>query len=136
MPPTPEWLRAVDPFANAALLYYPRLQRVEQYIQDRGFKGIKLTDVARIAGLETKYFSAYFHSKVGIRFRDWIRALRVERAKQLIRNQYSGIAGVAFAAGFSDVRSFERAFKLVVGSTPIEWRAAVQIHLRRSTSLS
>ena len=111
---------------EAALRYYPRLQRVERYVRERSFKEIRLEDAADVAGLETKYFSAFFHSKVGVTFRDWIRWLRVERAKQLMRTKYDGIPRIAFSAGFRDVRSFERAFKQFAGMTPMEWRSSVR----------
>lgn len=114
---------------EAALQYYPRLQRVESYVRERACKEIHLEEAARVAGLETKYFSAFFHAKVGVRFGDWIRLLRVERAKQFMEKQYAGIPRIAYTAGFRDVRSFERAFKRVVGVTPIRWRASVKPEL-------
>jgi two-component system response regulator YesN len=111
---------------EAALRFYPRLQRVEKYVRDRALKEINLTEAARVAGLETKYFSAFFRAKVGVRFRDWIQMLRIETAKRVMREQYARIPRIAFSAGFRDIRSFERAFKRVVGVTPTQWRATVQ----------
>jgi AraC-like DNA-binding protein len=111
---------------EAALRFYPRLQRVEKYVRDRALKEIRLPEVARVAGLEAKYFSAFFRAKVGVRFHDWIRLLRVETAKRFMQEQYTGIPRIAYNSGFRDIRSFERAFKRVVGVTPTQWRAAIQ----------
>jgi len=111
---------------EAALRYYPRLQRVERYVRERALKDIHLKDAAGVAGLEAKYFSAFFHSKVGVRFRDWVRLLRVERAIQSMEIQFESIPRIAYTAGFRDVRSFERAFKQTVGVTPTSWRTSVQ----------
>ena len=115
-----------DAAHNVAFRYYPRLERVERYVHDQGLRGVTLEEAAHKAGLEPKYFSAYFRSKVGVRFRDWIWLLRIDRAKELMRNRYAGIAGVAFAAGFGDVRSFERAFKRITGMTPAQWRTTIE----------
>jgi len=113
-------------FNETALRYYPRLQRVERYVRERSLKEIRLKDAADAAGLETKYFSAFFHSRVGVTFRDWIRWLRVERAKELMRREDDGITHIAFSAGFRDVRSLERAFKQFAGVTPVQWRSSVR----------
>jgi AraC family transcriptional regulator len=113
-------------FNGTALRYYPSLRRVEQYVKGRNLRGISLGEAARIAGLERKYFSAFFRAKTGVRFRDWLRGLRVERAQDVMRGEYARITRVAFAAGFADLRSFERAFKTSTGLTPSEWRARTQ----------
>ena len=79
-----------------------------------------------LAGLERKYFSAFFHSKVGATFTEWVRILRVSRAMELMRIHDNSIVRVAFAAGFQDVRTFERAFKRYVGVSPRAYRASVR----------
>lgn len=111
---------------NRVLEYYPRLRAVADYVGHHLDRHIALTDVARVAGLERKYFSTYFHSKSGIRFTEWLRQLRVNRAKDLIEHEDYSIPRLAFASGFRDLRSFERAFKRYVGMSPSVYRTAVR----------
>ena len=47
----------------------------------------------------------------GMSFTEWLRLLRVRRAKELMRTQEAPIPHLALASGFRDVRTFERTFK-------------------------
>lgn len=109
-----------------AFRYYPALERVEQYVCGHLSQPITLDSAAREAHLERKYFSAYFRSKVGIRFRDWLRFLRVQRAKELMYVRDEPMTHVAFASGFKDQRSFERAFKRVAMMSPRAYKLSVR----------
>lgn len=118
---------------SAAFAYYPRLSAVAEYVVARLKDRVTLTDVSRVAGLERKYFSVYFRSKVGISFTDWLRLLRVTRAKELMEARDASITRLTFAAGFRDVRTFERAFKRFVGVPPAIYRASVRPESRVAT---
>ncbi len=122
-----------SPLNGAPLEYYPRLGAVAEYVRAHLKDPITLADAARVAGLERKYFSAYFRSKVGLSFTQWRRLLRINQAKELMATREASIPRVAFASGFRDVRTFERAFKHVVGVPPAVYRAAVRPESRIAT---
>ena len=103
---------------QAAFSYYPRLRRVEQYVYQNYCENISLKTAARFAGLEEKYFSAYFHAKTGVCFKDWLTHVRVTRAIELMKDHDESITAVAFTVGFQDLRTFERVFKRSTGLTP------------------
>lgn len=129
-------MRCPDPdlrLNGAALAYYPRLYAVAEYVTAHLTNRITLTDVSQVAGLERKYFSAYFRIKVGVPFTEWLRLLRVRRAKELIELRELSIPRLAFASGFRDVRTFERAFKRFVGVPPMVYRASVRPESRIPT---
>jgi len=113
-------------FHHEAFSYYDRLSAVLQFVTAHVSKPISLDAAAKLAGLERKYFSAFFHSKVGATFSEWVRILRVRRAMDLMRVHEDSIPRTAFAAGFQDVRTFERAFKRYVGMSPQAYRASVR----------
>ena len=111
---------------HEAFAYYDRLTPVLRYVEANLSKPISLGEAAQAAGLERKYFSAFFRSKVGVPFTEWIRLLRVDRAETLIQHCDDSITRVAFAAGFRELRTFERVFKRHVGVTAREYRASVR----------
>ena len=113
-------------FHHEAFSYYERLSPVLQFVTAHVTKPISLDAVAKVAGLERKYFSAFFHSKVGATFTEWVRILRVSRAMELMRVHDDSIIRIGFAVGFRDVRTFERAFKRYVGVSPKAYRASVR----------
>ena len=108
-----------------AFSYYGRLKKVRQHLEQNISASISLETAANIAGLEKKYFSAFFHSKTGIRFRDWVTHTRVTQAMSELRAEDVSITNVAFAVGFRDLRTFERAFKKCTGMTARDYKAMV-----------
>ena len=100
----------------------PRLRRVRRYVKDHLSEKIPLSDAARAAGLERRYFSTFFHRHTGIKFRDWLAILRVARAIELIRDRNLSLEDVRIACGFGDRRTFQRTFKRWVGLTPSAFR--------------
>ena len=113
---------------DAAFTYYPRLAKVRDHVERHLEDGISLADAARVAGLEEKYFSAFFHDKTGVCFRDWITDLRIDKATEMMRSQDYPITWVGLAVGFHDLRTFERAFKKCMGQTPRAYKRSVQPH--------
>lgn len=98
--------------------YYRRLGRVKLFVEAHLSERISLESAAAVAALDPTYFSKYFHSKVGLTFSVWLRVKRVRRAAELLRTNEHSVTEVAFAVGFRDIRSFQRAFKRFVGKTP------------------
>ncbi len=109
-----------------AFFYYKRLGKVAKFVRENFADPIALEDAADVAGLEPKYFSAYFRRKTGTCFRDWLTAFRVDKAKSLIQERDDSITQIAFCSGFRDLRTFERAFKAHAGMTPTEYKSSVQ----------
>jgi AraC-like DNA-binding protein len=105
--------------------YYLPLQRVREFVDRNLSEPIPLRTAARAAGLEEKYFSAFFHRKTGVCFRDWLAGRRVERAIEILKQRDDTITSVAASVGFQDLRTFERAFKRLTGVTPREFKRSV-----------
>lgn len=65
----------------------------------------------------------YFATRVGVDFRTWRTALRIEEAKkQLLENKFASINMISEASGFSDKSNFHRQFVKLVGCSPRHWR--------------
>jgi two-component system, response regulator YesN len=102
--------------------YYPALARVKSFVEENYHQPLRLATSAQVAGMEATYFSAFFHQKVGVKYIDWIRYVRTTRAMELIQSENRPITEVAYAVGFSDLRTFERAFKKITDLTPREFK--------------
>ena len=114
--------READP---AAFAYYARLKKVERYLEQNLSAIMSLETAAEIAGLEEKYFSTFFHNKTGVCFKDWVAQVRVTRAKEVLKDHNESITNVAYAVGFRDLRTFERAFKKWTGMTARAYKRSV-----------
>ncbi len=105
--------------------YYPRLNRLREYVEKSYSEPISLGNAASIAALESSYFSTYFRAKVGITFTEWLRQVRTEKAMALMKAGDFSITHIAYEVGFGDLRTFERAFKKHTLTTPREFRKSV-----------
>jgi AraC-like DNA-binding protein len=106
--------------------YYAPLRKVRQYVRDNYREYISLEKAAQIAGMERKYFSTFFHNKVGVCFRYWLMELRIRKAVSLMEAENHSITQIAFEIGYLDLRTFQRAFKKCMGLTPIEFKKKVR----------
>ena len=116
-----------------AFEYYAPLRNVRQYIEDNYAENISLKKAAQVAGMERKYFSTFFHKKVGISFKYWLIWVRIGKAISLMKVENHSITQIAFQIGFLDLRTFERAFKKCTGLTPIEFKKKIRRSLVNGT---
>ena len=62
-------------------------------------------------GYDESYFCRLFKSVVGVRPMEYIRVLRLEKARRLLINEKKGISKVALECGFNDSNYFSNIFK-------------------------
>jgi AraC-like DNA-binding protein len=120
------YTKAIQSTVNVrAFEYYRPLVRLRRFVESNYDEDISLLRAARVAALERTYFCTFFRKKVGIGFRDWLRRVRVEKAMLMFAQQDSSISEVAFAVGFADLSTFERAFKEFAKMTPMQFKKTV-----------
>ncbi|WP_412546759.1 helix-turn-helix domain-containing protein [Maricaulis sp. MIT060901] len=90
----------------------------EWYLEPR----FALVDLAHRMALNENYTSRAINQGLGESFSDFINHLRVERAKDLLRDPSASVLATALDAGFNSKASFNRAFKRFCGITPSEFR--------------
>jgi len=112
----------LKPLNEMAFEYYPRLERVRDYVDENLTEGITLEQAAGVAAMEKTYFSSFFHQKVGVTFSAWLQYLRVAKALEMIRKKDHSIAEVAFAVGFNELSTFQKAFKRWTSLTPRDYK--------------
>lgn len=82
-----------------------------------------LAELALVAGLSRYQVLRGFQKQYGLPPHRWLRCLRVERARALIRSGLS-LATAAANSGFADQAHMTRTFVRVYGFTPGAWRHA------------
>ena len=114
-------IHRTDPFR-----YYARLGRLKLFVEESYREPISAERAARVAGLATKYFSTFFHEKVGQTFSAWLRQYRIAKAKELMGKSNLSMSRVAMEVGFADTSTFLRAFKSLEKMTPSEFQRRVR----------
>ena len=108
-----------------ALGYYRHLRKLRVYVDQHWQEPILLADIAASIGVSNSRLSRLFSDKTGIRFSDWLRYRRIQKAQDLLQSDDMAISDIAYSTGFRNSRSFERAFKIVNGISATEYRKSV-----------
>ena len=98
------------------------VDRIIAYINDNYRKDISLEELGDIAFMNPKYVCRLIKKETGSNFTDILLTIRIERARQLLRNPDMKTYEVAESVGISDSRYFSKVFKKHTGMTPTEFR--------------
>src|SRR5262245_47307110 len=95
------------------------LRAVVEYVEEHLDAGLTLAEMAAAAHLSVYHFARQFKAASGLPPHRYVILRRVERARELLRQDRDiSLAEVAARAGFSDQSQFSHHFKRLVGVTP------------------
>jgi two-component system response regulator YesN len=83
---------------------------------------ISATDIAQRVNMSSSYFSQCFKQYAGQTYTDYVRDLRMERAKEYLNNTTKTIQWIAEQIGYNDEKYFSRLFREQIGMLPSEYR--------------
>lgn len=69
------------------------------------------------------YLSRFFKTRTGISFTEYVNRYRINEASYMLKNSNRSILQVAYDCGFESLRSFNRNFKRITGTSPGVYRA-------------
>ena len=101
------------------------LASVVDLARDRA-PSLQVADLADAAGYSPFHFSRLFSAQLGIGPGQYLIALRVGRAKELLLADDAAVIDVACEVGFDSLSSFGRRFRSTVGVTPGQLRRLAQ----------
>lgn len=100
-----------------------QLAKKVQYYVNENYRDVNLsiTTIAQHFEVNPVYLSRVFLEHTGEGLLDYMNKLRIAKAKQLL-NQMNNLDEVALAVGYSNTRTFSRAFKKIEGVTPGKYK--------------
>jgi AraC family transcriptional regulator len=113
---------AVIPTMKSRAMPKWRLKRVQAYVAAHLSEDLRLSELAKAAGLSRMYFAAQFRTSTGCRPHSYVVGQRVERAKELLLAEEIPLVQVAMDCGFQTQAHFTTVFKQWTGVTPGSWR--------------
>ena len=99
-------------------LELPQVAKARQFIHDHSEDELSLGEVARHAAISPFYLCKKFKQSTGLNFTDYVARVRVEKAKELLRDPNHRVSEVAFQTGFQSLSHFNRSFKRITGESP------------------
>lgn len=103
------------------------VEEVKFYIQRHYTEELELSRLAEVVYLTPSYLSKLFKGETGETITDYLIAVRMERAKALLRDKRAWKTyEVGEQVGYADPAYFNKVFKKIVGCTPKEFRERVR----------
>jgi two-component system, response regulator YesN len=99
------------------------ISRAVAYISANYASPLSYKDVAREVGISPSYFMNLFKKETGATFVDYLTAVRIDAAKEMLVTSDLNITQIAFDVGFNSSNYFSSTFRKVVGVPAKEYRA-------------
>jgi AraC family transcriptional regulator of arabinose operon len=106
-----------------------RLQIVIALMKDELQRDISLDELAASVNLSLSRLHHLFKAETGTTPAQYLRFLRMERAKELLEFTFMSVKQIMMSVGVRDRSHFEREFKRMYGLTPTQYRAQSLKHV-------
>ena len=102
------------------------ISRAQQYISTHVREKLSVPLVARNVDVSTSYLTALFHKHLQISPGEYIRRIKLQESKQMIREGNMNFTEIATTLQYSTIHHFSRQFKEKFGITPTEYAKSVR----------
>src|SRR5262245_7472477 len=105
----------------------PRVQKVITLMREETRRETPLREMAEFVNLSPSRLRYLFKLQVGMAPAQYLRAFRMQRARELLETTFLSVKQIRTSVGVNDHSHFVREFKKSYGLTPAQYR------LRRAT---
>ena len=105
--------------------YAEFIEKVDNWIKTDGYvqQGLTIKELSEILYTNRTYLSAYIKTTYKMTFREWITSLRLEYAKNILKEHPEiNIQKLAESSGFLSQSNFIKLFSEKEGCTPAKWK--------------
>ena len=98
------------------------IQKTITYMESNVSGDLSLNTLAGLMNVSPGYLSSLFHQNMGKTLVEYVTALRMKTARQMMANTQLQVQTVAQLAGFADPNYFGKVFRRYYGVTPQQYR--------------
>ena len=96
-----------------------------EYISQNYNQSLTNDALAAVAGMSTVYFRKLFTQIMGVSPIVYVHQLRIQKAKEMLKSDYSKLSEIAQALGYYSLYDFSRDFKKHTGISPSKFEASL-----------
>jgi AraC-like DNA-binding protein len=111
------------------------VKNVLDYLESHQHENITLEQISEALHIAKTRLKDQFKKETGQPVMETFARMRMDRAKQLIREDNSNFTEIARLLGFSSVHYFSKAFKKATGAAPSEYAKSVKARVNSAQSL-
>ncbi|MGL5327865.1 MAG: response regulator transcription factor [Peptostreptococcaceae bacterium] len=98
------------------------IKKVIEYINQNLDRKLNLEALSKIVNMNESYLSRIFKEELGITISDYIKKIRLQKSKELLKEKNARIKDVAMSVGINDQLYFSRLFTKTFNITPSEYK--------------
>ena len=102
------------------------IRRAQQYISTHVRSRLTVPLVAQATDVSTSYLTALFHKHLQISPGEYIRRIKLQESKQMIRSGTMNFTEIAETLQYSTIHHFSRQFKEKFGITPSQYAKSIK----------
>ncbi len=96
--------------------------QVKDYLDAHHRENINLTILSEHLNISYPYLSRVFKETTGLNILDYLNGIRIEKAKEMLRENNESLSAIAEEVGYNNIQSFQRYFRKFEKMTPGEYR--------------
>jgi len=101
------------------------LTLIYEYVQENYHQDISLQTLSEKYHFSYSYLSTIFTEKYGINFTKYLKKVRINHAKLLLKESNLSLSDIGQQTGFTELGYFSRVFKEETGLTPSQYRKGI-----------
>ena len=105
-------------------IHNEKIRDILKYIQEHYQESLQIEELAVSRGISSRFLRRYFTEEIGMSCLDYIQALRLNKAKELLWETDKTITEIAMETGYGTPQYFSRLFRQEIGMTPSEYRSS------------
>lgn len=124
-----EWLEQFADNLNCEFEDYKNKQKIRQavlYIRENYDRDLNMAVVSNHISMNYSLFSYAFKQYTGTNFVNYLKDIRMEKAKELLENTDLRVVEISQKIGYENEKHFMKTFKTACGVSPTEYRRNMQ----------
>lgn len=101
------------------------MAQIKTFIQEHYEETVSLEDAASRMDLSPNYFSNLFKQQLGVTFTDYVATIRMDKAKELIKENIYTLKEISYKVGYNNPNYFSRVFKKHHNLSPKQYKQQI-----------
>jgi len=110
-----------------------KLRVVKAFVNENLASSLSLADIANLVQMGPCHFARAFKESTGLSPHQYVLRRRIDRAVEMLKDERSSLAGIAYDLGFSSQGHFTAVFRKFTGTQPSSYREQLLSHKQVST---
>lgn len=103
-----------------------RMEKIIEYMEFHICEQLTIADICEAHSLSRSALQSLFHKEKGCGVIEYFNNMKIERAKDIIRDGTMNFTEIAYFLSYSSLQYFSKQFKKATGMSPLEYSSSVK----------